>query len=181
MIDSEKAVLNFLRQADRFGQLVLVTDSEVEELYGEEVAAALARLEWIGQEEHLCSDCAGLCCYEIGCELYDVNFNRCPVYDMRPLLCRVHFCDRFYIRWVELFQPVRNVFLSSLRALGDRDSDKAKALSIPPLAGGFPELAAAFSLVVGEMREGKLDPELAAELIRREAENYRTAGGSRRI
>lgn len=174
-MDIDKAVRNFLSLADQFGQLLLVTDNEVEELYGEEVAAALAKLERINQEKQICSGCDGFCCWKIGCDLYDTRFKRCPVNDFRPLACRFHFCDSFYTMENELVMDLADIFYNSFLALSARDSDKASEMISPLLAGASPQLTAALSLRMGEMRRGEIDPELAEEFIRREVETYRTA------
>lgn len=177
-MDIDKAVRNFLKQVDRFGQLLLVTDNEVEELYGEEVAAALAKLERINQEKQICSGCDGFCCWKIGCDLYDIKFNRCPVNDFRPLACRFHFCNSFYILENELVTELADIFYSSFLALSVWDSDKSTEMISPLLAGVPTELAAALSLRMGEVRRGELDTELAEEFVRREVETYRTACSS---
>ena len=94
-MDKDKAIKSVLRHADEFAHLSLITDSELLKLYGEEVVAAITGLERSGQQEDVCLRCGGQCCRDIGCELYAPQFDQCPIYEFRPIACRLHFCHRF--------------------------------------------------------------------------------------
>ena len=173
-MDKGKAISNFLSLVDQFGQLLLVTDEEVEKLFGEEVVAALAELDRSNREGRICSSCGGDCCRDMGCELYAPLFKRCPIYDLRPIICRLHFCHRFDVVSKSLVIELRDIFFGCFRAVDFWDSANLRSLDVPPLAGASPELMAALSPIVASVRQGSLDPEHAAELIRRQAEDYRS-------
>jgi hypothetical protein len=66
------------------------------------------------------------------------------------------------------------IFFGCFRAVDFWDSANLRSLDVPPLAGASPELMAALSPTVVAVRQGSLDPEHAAELIRRQAEDYRS-------
>jgi len=171
-MDRGKAISNFLSLVDRFGQLLLITDEEVEKLFGEEVVAALAELDRFDLENGICSSCGGDCCRDMGCELYTPMFKRCPLYDLRPIICRLHFCHRFDAAGKSLVIELRDIFFGCFRAMDLWDSASSRSLDVPPLAGASPELIAALSPTMAAMQQGSLDPESAAELIRRQAKDY---------
>lgn len=173
-MDKGKAISGFLERVDRFPQMVLVTDEEVKELFGEGVAAALAKLEHYQRDEELCAGCGGTCCGDIGCELYASQFSVCPIYDFRPLACRFHFCHRFDALDKSLIIQLRDVFLGCFMAVDFSDSANLRSLDCPPLAGVCPELVAALSPWVEMVRDGSLAPERAAEAMCRQAEKYRS-------
>lgn len=167
-----KAISNFLSLVDQFGQLLLVTDEEVEKLFGEEVVAALAELDRSNREGRICSSCGGDCCRDMGCELYAPLFKRCPIYDLRPIICRLHFCHRFDAVSKSLVIELRDIFFGCFRAVDFWDSANLSSLDVPPLAKASPELIAALLPTVAAVREGNLDSERAAELIRRKTKDY---------
>jgi len=90
MMDKPKAVRIFLERVERLTHLPLITDAEMQELYGEEVAAALDSLARMEQEKGFCRDCRARCCPAVRCELYAPEFDRCPIFDLRPPVCRLH-------------------------------------------------------------------------------------------
>ena len=53
-MDKEKAIAIFLERVERLAQLPLVTDLEMDELFGEGVAAALSELNRFNQKEQIC-------------------------------------------------------------------------------------------------------------------------------
>ena len=172
-MDIEKAVHTFLEQSDLKNQIVFITDKDIKELFGEEVTEAITRLQLLNRDKHLCSDCDGYCCSDIDCELYDVRYDLCPIYDFRPMVCRLQFCNRFYMQEVELINGLREVYFGSLMAIGDWESARTMAMSVPPFTDVLPEVAATFSRIVDKMQQGELEPELAAELLRQEVEWFR--------
>jgi hypothetical protein len=171
-MDKGKAISNFLSRVDQFGQLLLVTDREVEKLFGEEVVAVLEELDHLNQEGGVCSSCGGDCCRDMGCELYAPMFKRCPIYDLRPIICRLHFCHRFDAEGKSLVIELRDIFFGCFRAVDFWDSANLRSLDVPPLSGASPELTAALLPTMAAVRQGSLDPEPAAELIRRQAKDY---------
>jgi len=167
-----KAISRFLSLVDEFGQLLLVTDEEVEKLFGEEVVAALAELGHFDREGGICSSCGGDCCRDMGCELYTTLFKRCPIYDLRPIICRLHFCHRFDAGGKSLVIELRDLFFGCFRAVDFWDSGNLRSLDVPPLAGAPPELMSALLPIMTAVQQGSLDPERAAELIRCQARDY---------
>ncbi|RLC91140.1 MAG: hypothetical protein DRI39_10720 [Chloroflexi bacterium] len=172
-MDKGKAIGTFLAHVDRHGQLLLLTDAEMEELFGREVASILAELERFSQEENVCSGCGGDCCRDIGCELYAPGFDRCPIYQVRPIVCRLHFCHRFDGAYKSMVIELRDIFLGCFRAVELWNGAYLKWLDVPPLAGAAPELVGGLSVWVEGVRKGTLEPGQAVGLIRRQAEEYR--------
>lgn len=174
-MDIERAVESFLRHAGELPDLSLVTDAEFRKLYGEEVVTVVAELENRDREEELCLRCVGECCRDIGCELYAPQFSQCPIHDLRPVACRLHFCHRFDDAGRSLSLALRDVFLGSLTAAEARIGEALTALDCLPLSRCLPEFVAAVVPRVEDVRRGQLCPERALALIRREARRYRTS------
>lgn len=172
-MDKKRAIENFLEHVEYLDRLPLITDGEMDGLFGEEVSAAVAGLNNYNQAKEICMNCESRCCQATGCELYAAQFERCPIHDFRPVVCRLHFCHRFYDAGSSLLKELGDIFFDSLLA-ADRDgSTKVRLFDSPPLARCSPDLIAVTSPWVEAVREGSLSPEYAGELIRREAEKYR--------
>ena len=75
-MNKEKAITNFLARSHQFGQMLFVTDEELGRLFGEELIAAVTRLQQYDHQESECLKCGGSCCLDIGCELYLPQFGR---------------------------------------------------------------------------------------------------------
>jgi hypothetical protein len=73
---------------------IFLTDEEFEALFGAEISAVTRVLNETSLGK--CSACGGMCCRDIGCELYSRKFGRCPIYDIRPRECRYHFCHAIF-------------------------------------------------------------------------------------
>jgi hypothetical protein len=172
-IDKDKAIESFLRHAGELVHLSLVTDSGLLKLYGEEVVTAIAELERSDREGDVCLRCGGQCCRDIGCELYAPQFHQCPIYEFRPIACRLHFCHRFDAADRSLVLSLRDIFLDSLTAVESRTGEAFTALDSPPLAGYLPEFVAAVVPRIDEVRCGLLSPEYARRLILKEARKCR--------
>lgn len=179
-MDKGKAINTFLDRVDQFAQIVLVTDKEIDDLFGEEVTTALTELEHFGKENHICSDCEGLCCSDIECELYAAQFGHCPIYPYRPIACRLHFCHRFDALHRSIIIELRDVFVGCFRAMDFSNSPNLRSLDSPPLKDVCSEFVAEVNLSVNSVRDGKLSPEHAIETIRREAEKHRNLSLTRR-
>lgn len=83
------------QKASELSELPFVTDAQIQEFFGQRVSQALSFLDRFSAEQGICSSCGGRCCQEIKCELYLEDFQGCPIYDRRPLICRFHYCQRF--------------------------------------------------------------------------------------
>ena len=172
-ISKGKAISHFLERVDRFPQVVLVSDEEVKELFGDEVVAALGELEGYGLEENMCAGCGGICCRDIGCELYASQFSQCPIHDFRPIVCRFHFCRRFDDTGKSLVIDLRDIFLGCFRAVDLWDSANLRSMDIPPLVEVCPELVNAVDHLVAAVRENRLNPQMVEQRICLEAQKYR--------
>lgn len=173
-MNKENAIRDFLENVEQLQRLPLVTDSEMDELFGEDVAAALADLNRYNQEEQVCLHCQSRCCPAISCELYAPQFSQCPVYDFRPAVCRLHFCHRFHFTGSTLIEELGDILFDSLFTADRYGSTRVRLFDCPPLTGSAPGLIAVTSPWVNAVREDRLSPEYAGELIRREVEKHRT-------
>ncbi|MFC2014652.1 hypothetical protein ACFLUP_01520 [Chloroflexota bacterium] len=175
-MDKEKAVSNFLKYVESLSGLPLITDSEVNELFGEEVASVLVVLNRYGQKGEICLHCDSRCCKIARCELYAPQFEKCPIHDFRPVVCRLHFCHKFAVSDNSMIKEIGDIFFDSLIA-ADRDgSQVVRMFDNPPLGESCPDLVKTVSPWVYAVREGSLNPENTIELINLEAEKYKSSG-----
>ena len=175
-MDRARAIATFLERAERLARLPFISDAEMDGLFGAEVSAEMARLDALGNREGLCRDCASRCCPACRCELYAPEFGRCPVHELRPVVCRLHYCHRFHIPDARAVVALGDIFFDSLAAADRAGSAKVRLFDSPPLELAAPELVAAAAPVVASMKEGGLDPEHAAALILAEARGFRSPG-----
>jgi len=168
-MDKDRAIATFVRRARELARLPLITGAELRKLYGREVAEALSVLHRFDRENGLCLRCGAQCCADIGCELYAPQFRRCPIYGLRPVACRLHYCHRFDAAGRSLVLGLRDIFAASLAAAEEDNSDIARRLDCPPLAPATPEFTAAILPLIRAVRRGSLTPQTARTLIRREA------------
>jgi hypothetical protein len=173
-VGQSKAIAMFMERVGRFDQIALLTDGEVRELFGEETGVTLVALDCFSQESRVCASCGGVCCSEIGCEVYSPLFKQCPIQATRPLLCRFHFCHRFDAVDKSLVIELRDVFLSCYTADTISSSTVAKSMSVPPFEMACPDLVANIRPLVEAVREGRINPQACAELIQEEADRYRS-------
>jgi hypothetical protein len=172
-LDETRAVATFLDGVGRLAQVALLTDEEVRELFGPETAALLARFDRHSQESGLCASCGGVCCREIGCEVYSPLFQECPIHDTRPLLCRFHFCHDFDAVDKASVIALRDVFLSCYTADQISRGTIAQSMNVPPLENACPILVANVQPVVESVRDGRITAGEGIRLIRAEVERYR--------
>ena len=172
-VDETRAIATFLGAVGRFVQVALLTDEEVRELFGADAAAALAAFDRYSEENGLCVSCGGVCCSEIGCEVYSPRFEECPIHATRPLLCRFHFCHRFDVVDKTLVIALRDIFLACYTADQISSGTIAKSMSVPPLETACPSLVANVQPVVEAVWKGSLDPQNGVQLIRKEVDRYR--------
>jgi hypothetical protein len=173
-VDETKAIASFLGAVGRFAQVALLTDEEVRDLFGADIAAALAAFNRYSEENGLCASCSGVCCKEIGCEVYSPLFEECPIYATRPLLCRFHFCHQFDALDKTLVIALRDIYLACYTADQISRGTVAKSMSIPPLKTACPVLVANIDPLVEAVRDGRVTPQEGAGLIRMEVERYRS-------
>jgi len=96
------------------GDIFIDEDVEMELLYGEELSVAVKELERYDHEEKLCSTCISRCCPMVKCELYSPVLSRCPIWPYRPVLCRMHFCNKFVGSYGLLVKDIGDIFLDGL-------------------------------------------------------------------
>ena len=171
-MDKEKAINSFLKHVEQLSSLPLITDLENDELFGKEVAAALVKLNLYGKERQICFSCESRCCKIARCELYAPQFNSCPIHDFRPVVCRLHFCQKFQIKDHSLVKELGDIFFDSLIAADHYGCTRVRMFDNPPLEESCPDLVVVVSPWVKEVREGTLNPDYAAKLIRREVKKY---------
>jgi len=173
MIDKLKAVETFVQRVEQLSRLPFITDEEMEELFGEEVIAAISRLDRLNREKQLCTACQKHCCELARCELYALSFGRCPVHDLRPVLCRLHFCFRFQGEGNPLVDELSDIFFECVLAADRAGNPRARLFDSPPLVLHCPELVAAVEPRVKAVREGTANPDKVAAFVRSNVEKYR--------
>ncbi|HEX9896034.1 MAG TPA: hypothetical protein VGA85_00015 [Dehalococcoidales bacterium] len=173
-MDKAKAIQTFLEHVEHLTRLPLITDTEMNTLYGEEVTAALEGLARLNEKEQFCQNCQTRCCPAVKCELYAPQFNRCPIYEFRPPICRLHYCHRFFADDDILLKEMSDIFFDSLLTVDKLGSAKARLFDCPPLTICCPDLITATAQWMNSVREGTLNSEVAIRLIQQKAEKYRT-------
>ena len=176
-IDKQRAVDIFLTEIGGLGRLPLISDDEIERLYGDEVAVTLVELGRANDAGRTCTDCGGKCCAACGCELYSERFAWCPIAAYRPVVCRLHFCHLFESAVSHAIIELSDVFFDSLLAAEERGDERVGLFDSPPLTTNAPQLTAAASGWMKDLDAGKLSPKRVAGLLRREAARFRTADG----
>jgi hypothetical protein len=169
-LDVDRAVNRFLKHFESLSRLPLVSDAEMDGLYGEEVSEGLAELECYNQQEKLCQDCRSRCCQLVDCELYAPDLSRCPIYSFRPALCRMHFCQKFVPRYSALVKETGDVFLEGLLAAEKINGRRASLFDSPPLGKLVPHLVAVVLSQISAIRENRLDEASALRKIQAEVE-----------
>lgn len=172
-MDKGKAISRFLDRVDHFSQIILVTDEEMRDLFGDDMTELLGQLDLFSRKERLCARCGGKCCADIGCELFAPHFGQCPIHSYRPIACRLHFCYSFDNPYKSTIIDLRDVFFGCFRAVDLWSSANIRSLDTPPFDGRCPELLAAVVLLVEAVRQRKAEPEAVAKEILREAQRFR--------
>ena len=175
-MNKKKAVACFLEYVEQLSCLPLITDLEMYELYGEEVSNAVAEMDRVNQEERFCLHCQSRCCLACGCELYAPQFDQCPIFNFRPVLCRLHYCHRFNTAGRSIAVELGDIFFDSLLAAEQAGIAKVRLFESPPLAANAPGLITATAPLMDAVRTGSLDPKHANKLINQEARKYQTPG-----
>lgn len=122
------AVLRARDLAENF-PLPFLTTREVESLFGEEVARALRLLDSLNARKSVCSNCGGKCCHQLRCEVYASEFGRCPIFSLRPVLCRFNFCHLFGKENSDMAKKLISVATDTLSTI-KADTPAAEALTM---------------------------------------------------
>lgn len=173
-MNKKKAIASFLEYVEQLSRLPLIADSEMHRLFGEEVAMAVAKMDRVNREEQICLLCQSRCCLACGCELYAPEFGQCPIYEFRPVLCRLHFCHRFNSAGRSVVVELGDIFFDSLLAAEQAGIARVRLFESPPLARYAPGLIAITAPWVDAVKKGSLSPKYARKLICLEAEKYQT-------
>jgi len=171
-LDGRLAVANFRNNFESLSRLPLITDAEASNLFGDEVNTALARLDRFNQQEHLCQNCSSHCCGIVDCELYDSSLSRCPIQPFRPLLCRMHFCQKYIPAFSTLVKDLGDIFLDSLLVGELIDKEKIRLMDSPPLAKLAPEMVNGILAVIKKIKAGRLEEKKAWIIIQSNLEPY---------
>ena len=172
-MDRQQAIASFEKNAKNLVRLPFVENREMEQLYGEEFARTLEKLNRLGREEQVCLDCPICCCAEHSCEFYAPQFNQCPIFDFRPVICRVHFCERFKIADKSIITEVSEIFLYGTHILAASGSARSIYFNPPPFAEAIPGLISSISPWVSKVRAGKINSQYGRRGIHREVSEYR--------
>jgi len=174
-VDKGKAVASFLDYVEQLTRLPLITDQEMKSLFGDEIELVLAELDRLNREKQICLNCNRNCCQEYGCEFYAPQLGWCPVFDIRPAICRLHFCERFQPTAGLMIKELSEIYLDSLTIAAKIGSTKLGFFDVPPFISSAPQLIGAIIPLVQAVRDGNLDPEIGQQQIRLEAKRYHGA------
>lgn len=179
----ERPLLDVVASVQRFQtgmadlpQLLFVTDNEVAQLMGSAACEMLHDLEKQGVEERLCATCGGVCCRDVGCELYAAQFQGCPIHRFRPLACRFHFCHRFGPAHKAEIVALRDLYLACYMLRDCQDSFKLRCLDAPPLAQLCPELVSQARPLVDSVACGAVEVGMAVRSLEQMVEGLHKAG-----
>jgi hypothetical protein len=173
-VDRDKAIACFLDHVEHLTRLPLISDQEMKELFGDEVESALVELDSLNRENKICQDCSNNCCQKYDCEFYAPQLGWCPVFDLRPTICRLHFCERFQPAAAPIIKELAEIFISSIAAAAKKGISKSDYFDIPPFGDAAPQLITAISPLVQAVKEGKLDQDSCRRKIGAEAAKHRT-------
>ena len=176
-MDTAEVVEQFVKRLSFYPYIPFLTEDEMTGLFGQEVIAALRRLQDFARETNLCAGCGGKCCGDVKCELYSSRFPACPIHELRPMACRFHFCPRFGDEHKEAIIALRDTYLGcfyTFDGMGSiTGSHQARCLDTPPLAIFWPEFSELGRRVIAFMDSGDLTPEEAQQALRHEVLQYR--------
>ena len=173
-MDRDSAIANFIGRVDYLTRLLFISDLEIRELYGEEVAAALGEIEHINQKKKICQQCDSNCCQHHRCEFYALKFNQCPIHSLRPAICRFHFCEKFQIAGKSTIKELAEIFLYSLSVAAANGSHRVIFFNPPPFAKVSPKLIEVVFPFVERVQSGKIQPRYGQRRIRQEVMKYAT-------
>jgi hypothetical protein len=150
------AVETFLSSFKKLKHLPFVSDQEASGLYGLEVSIAVAELDHYNRQHHLCKECQSRCCLRVKCEMYDIHFGTCLVESYRPVLCRLHFCNKSSNIHQPLVKILGDIYLESLIAAAKIDSVLANMFDCPTFTPLAPHLMSLIKPILDKTRSGLL-------------------------
>jgi hypothetical protein len=173
-LNISKAVQTFQGQFESLLRLPFIDDSEMESLFGEEVYSGLSELRSLNHQKQFCRSCQSRCCRLVKCELYSDTLAVCPIHHFRPVLCRMHFCDKFTLEYPSLVKDLGDLFLESSLAALNINPPKAALMDSPPLYQYAPNLVTDILAKISVPKKTDLDHSLNLEFVRSTLEEYRT-------
>jgi hypothetical protein len=170
--DIAREVEGFLNGFELLIRLPLISDGELNGLFSAGLLHSLEEINQYNKAERICANCSDRCCGLIKCELYHPDFGTCPAFNLRPLLCRMHYCHKFdFFR--EEVKIIGDIFLECLLAAQQKDRRKTGLFDSPPLGPAAPALAAKILPLTAAFKEGRLDKTMALSAIQAEVKEYR--------
>jgi hypothetical protein len=179
-LDVKKALKRFQSQFESLLRLPFIADDEMIQLFGEEVNSGLEELTSLEHQKGYCRDCRSRCCRLVDCELYSEALTTCPIHSFRPILCRMHFCNRFTFESSPLVKELGDLFLDSWLTAQQTDVNKARLLDSPPLSPYAPELVFFITDRIKEIVADKQGESMVLSSIRTEIEKFRTDLGKKK-
>jgi len=172
-MDKKMIVRQFADLLPTMKRLPFITDDEMLELYGAEVLETVAKLDKFGREQELCENCRDRCCALVKCELYLLEFGQCPVFELRPPICRLHYCHKFFPQDDTDLKELSDVFFDGLLLSQSRGDQRVDLFDSPPLARCAPGFIQSVMPVIEAVKEKQVTPGEAIEKIRQQAEKFR--------
>lgn len=148
---------------------IFLTDEEFEALFGAEIAGLIRDIDELSKQK--CLECRGKCCQEVGCRVYSDKFASCPVYEIRPSVCRYHFC-RQILDGAPLNNDQKELLQKPAKEFFHGDGEQLARMF--PLFPTFPldsdglaslGIRGDVEYIMTSFEEGKLDEELARSLL----------------
>ncbi len=170
--DIAREVEAFLSGFELLIRLPLISESQLNGLFSADLLHSLEEINQYNKAENICASCSERCCGLIKCELYHPDYGTCPAFNLRPLLCRMHYCHKFDF-YQEEVKIIGDIFLECLLEAQKKDRRKTCLLDSPPLAPAAPALAAKILPITAAFREGRLDKTAALSAIQTELKEYR--------
>jgi len=173
LIDKQAVVNNYLKTVQQLHRLPCISDDEMVQLFGTEVNGIIAYLSQYAAENLLCVNCPKRCCLVAQCELYDTQFQMCPIFDLRPVVCRMHYCHLFQKECRQLVEGLSDIFFDCILKAEAAGIPHAKLFDSPPIARCAPEFVKMTETIMQSVKDGMINPKEAALKIRIEAGNHR--------
>jgi len=164
-LDVNSAIESFISNFEGLGNLPFIADSQVERLYGAQVAAALNQLELYNLQHQICNNCQQRCCLRVKCEYYDAALGHCPVQPFRPALCRLHFCKEYAAENGQMVKELGDIYLETILAAAKIDRRKADYFDCPSFMPLVPDLTQKIQAQIVAIKEGRVTESQGLALI----------------
>jgi hypothetical protein len=173
MIDKQKVIRNYIANVQEMHRLPFITDDEMQQLFGEDITTILTRLSLYDTEKGLCVNCVKRCCLVVHCELYDARFPGCPIFKLRPVVCRLHYCHLFQKDCGQLVEELSDIFFECVIAAESSGITPTRLFDSPPLVRCAPEFISRIGNIMQSVRNNGVDLQHALAVINIEAEKHR--------